>query len=438
VHKRRFCMGTMGYLSFKAGHAATFPGKFGFFLVLMFSCLPVFAGPFEKLSVKLQRGIEDYPNIKLAVLEFPYIDGKWSDGPVVVQERLTTLFAKNKKITLMERNLLQKVAGELKLQASGATDEASTQQVGKLLGAEAVLTGTLNDVGEDEVEINARVLIVQTAKIVVAEKITIKKTWKDYPAARKAAGDNVEALVARFRGKEGYTFRSVHFKSGRVQKTYFRGKAVIAEEVFGKDGRRLKSAGPLPDGVYREYYGDGALKTEKILVNSREYGALKTYFPGGRLENEAYYSAGQLDGPVKIFNENGKLRFEQNFRNGVPDGYFREYDDKGAVKFETFYAAGHVAAAPAERAITVKSVKLARGGEFSFYEDGKYLCKITVDGKLNIVSEQKECPDGIARAYSGKGKLEKEFVFAGNRLSVLRDFDKDGNVATEKKYASKN
>ncbi|HAH31154.1 MAG TPA: hypothetical protein DCL44_02450 [Elusimicrobia bacterium] len=440
----------------KAIHAAAIVKKLGLFIGFLFIYAPAFSEPLVKLALRLQQGIEDYPNIKIAVLEFPYINGRQSDGSAVVQERLTTLFAKNKKITVIERNLLQKVAGELKLQASGAMDETSTQKMGKLLGAEAVLTGTLNDLNDKEVEINARVLIIQTGKIAAAEKITVKKTWKDAAVPRGPAVNDIAAMIARLNENEKYTFKTVNFKSGKIQRTYFKddvcagavskvcdrqtAKNAVAVELIGKSGRLLKRTGKLPDGFYSEYYDDGALKTVKTLIKSKEYGPLKTYFPGGILQNEAYYVAGKLDGPVKIYGETGKLQFEQDFKNGVSNGYFREYGADGKVKAETFYKDGYIASPPDERPavkiITVNSKKLARGSEFDFYEEKKYLCKIILDSGLNILSEQGQCPSGVAKLYSTEGKLEKEFVFEGNKFSALKIFNDEGNVTTEKNYVS--
>ncbi len=137
------------------------------------------AQPLDKLAGKLAAGLQDRPSIKLAVLEFPYAGGKASEGPVVVQERLTTALAQNKKITLIERGLLKKVLGELNLEASGAIDEDTVKKLGKMLGADAIVTGTLNDLKGDKSEINARVVETETARILAAASLTIKKTWKD-------------------------------------------------------------------------------------------------------------------------------------------------------------------------------------------------------------------------------------------------------------------
>jgi antitoxin component YwqK of YwqJK toxin-antitoxin module len=271
--------------------------------------------------------------------------------------------------------------------------------------------------------------------------MTIKKTWKDAPSPRNNALPNAAALISRL-ANEKYTFKTVNFKSGKTERTYFKDKTVIAVETVGKNGALLQRTGKLPDGFYSEYYDDGTLKAEKTLIKSSEYGPLKTYFPGGMLQNEAYYVAGKLDGLVKIYNENGKPLFEQDFKNGIPDGYLKEYDADGRVKSETFYKAGHITAAPAESAaaknIRVKSIKLARASEFSFYEERRYLCKIQLNNGLNILSQAGVCPGGISRAYSKEGKLEKEFVFVDNGLSALKIFNEEGNIIAEKNYAGGN
>ncbi len=137
----------------------------------------------SSLAGTLAEGVKDQSGIKLAVLAFAYTSEKPSEGPVVVQERLTTLLAQNKKITLIERGLMKKVMEELKLQASGAIDEETVKKLGKMLGADAVVTGTLNDVKDDRTEVNARIVETETGKILCAASATVEKNWKDGAAA---------------------------------------------------------------------------------------------------------------------------------------------------------------------------------------------------------------------------------------------------------------
>ncbi len=147
------------------------------------------AGELSALADKLAYGVKETPGIKLAVLAFPYTDERASQGPVVVQERLTTLLAGAPKVTLIERSLLAKVMGELKLQASGAVDEETVKKLGQLLGADAVVTGTLNDLSEGETEVNARVVQTETGRILAAASASVKKTWKDAGSAVKPPQD---------------------------------------------------------------------------------------------------------------------------------------------------------------------------------------------------------------------------------------------------------
>ncbi|MFA7007612.1 MAG: CsgG/HfaB family protein, partial [Elusimicrobiales bacterium] len=142
-----------------------------------------------RIASAIEAGLKDRPAAKIAVLEFPYTNGKASDGPVIVQERLTTLLAGNGKLTLIERNLLNKVLGELKLQASGAVNEEAALKLGKLLGADAVVTGTLNDLKEGETEVNARLVETGSGKILSAGAAGIKKTWHDADAPARPGKD---------------------------------------------------------------------------------------------------------------------------------------------------------------------------------------------------------------------------------------------------------
>ncbi len=149
-----------------------------FLIVTAFSA-GAWAQSLDKLASKLTAGLKDRPSMNLAVLEFPYAGGKDSEGPVVVQERLTTALAQNKNITLIERGLLKKVMGELKLQASGAIEAETVKKLGRMLGADAIVTGTLNDLKDEKAEINARIVETGTAKILAAASLTVARTWKD-------------------------------------------------------------------------------------------------------------------------------------------------------------------------------------------------------------------------------------------------------------------
>jgi len=137
------------------------------------------AEPLDELASNLSNQIKSTQTIRLAVLNFPYIDGFDSQGSKIVQERMSTTFSQNKKIRLVERALLNKVLEEKKLEMSGAFDEKTITELGKMLGVEAVLTGTLIDVNDTDTEINARIINVETGEIMASAKAEMKRIWKD-------------------------------------------------------------------------------------------------------------------------------------------------------------------------------------------------------------------------------------------------------------------
>ena len=150
-------------------------------LILLFLLLTpaVYGQSLEKLAQKLEKGLKAKSNTKLAILNFPYHNGKLSNGSSIVQERLTTFIAGSGKIEVIERNLLKKVLEEMKLEATGLIDEKTTKEIGKILGVGAIVTGTLNDLTAGQVEINARVIQTETGKILTAGQAIVNKTWAD-------------------------------------------------------------------------------------------------------------------------------------------------------------------------------------------------------------------------------------------------------------------
>jgi len=248
---------------------------------------------------------------------------------------------------------------------------------------------------------------------------------------------------------ETLTFKTVQMEDSASQKIYSAGAVVIATETFSSSGILLGTAGVIEDGVYREYYPLGALKTEKKMSGGKVDGGLKVFFENGIVQTEAQYAAGVLDGPVIIRSETGTLQFEQNFKNGVPNGWFRQYDAKGNVKSETQYVNGVAEENPKwtdlepvkkkegaqaqgqELMLTAKSQRLARVERVSFYVNNKYIARVNLDKNFNIVGRDGKAPDGSVKVYSADGKLEKEFIFEQGEVKRLLVYEPGGPLMTE-------
>jgi len=142
-------------------------------------CAPARAeDPYVTLAKEIAEAGSGLGNKKIAIIPFSYADGREAnkDG-AVVSERITMKLIKLNKFEIVERSMLDKVMSELKLQNSGGMDAASTQQLGKLLGVEAIVTGTLVEMQAGRIEVNARLIKTETAQAIGASQVSVEKDW---------------------------------------------------------------------------------------------------------------------------------------------------------------------------------------------------------------------------------------------------------------------
>lgn len=121
------------------------------------------------LSVSLSYA---QPNIILAVLNFQNNSSN-SDLNYLqeaIPEMLITNLAISKQIKIVERTRIREILEEQKLSLSGAVDEQTATTIGKLLGANHLLYGSIF-AANDKTRIDARVSNTTEGRVVIAEKI---------------------------------------------------------------------------------------------------------------------------------------------------------------------------------------------------------------------------------------------------------------------------
>ena len=156
--------------------------KILFFVLLFFSALRIYPAKqdaYDKLAKELSESASQLERPKVAILSFSYADGRKSPGGNIVSERLTTRIVKLKKLQVIERQLLDKVLQELHLETTGVVDAETTKQLGKVLGVDAIITGSLLDIENNKVEVNARVIKTDTAEVITTASVEIEKIWTD-------------------------------------------------------------------------------------------------------------------------------------------------------------------------------------------------------------------------------------------------------------------
>lgn len=133
---------------------------------------------YDVMAKEISEAGSGLANKKIAIIPFSYADGRASskDG-AIVSEKLTMRIIKQRSFDVIERSVLDKVMAELKLQSSGAMDATSTKELGKLLGVEAIVTGTLVEMQGGQIEVNARMIKTETAQAIGASQAVVRKDW---------------------------------------------------------------------------------------------------------------------------------------------------------------------------------------------------------------------------------------------------------------------
>ncbi len=152
---------------------------FGFIAIFLFLNTSSFAGdPYKTMAKDLARAIKRLNKPVVAIMSFPYHNGVENSGSSIVSERLTSRITGMKGIRVVERNLIKKILEEQKLTQSGVIDPSSAKQLGKMLGVNVIVTGTLIDM-DGKTEVNARALFADTGEVIGGSHAVVDKTWPD-------------------------------------------------------------------------------------------------------------------------------------------------------------------------------------------------------------------------------------------------------------------
>ncbi|MCX5903605.1 MAG: hypothetical protein NTV89_09085 [Proteobacteria bacterium] len=69
-------------------------------------------------------------------------------------------------------------------------------------------------------------------------------------------------------------------------------------------------------------------------------GLRKEYYPDGKLKSEINYRQAARDGMYRLYYENGQLQAAGNYRDGLQEGPWKMYDENGTLQSEETYMQG--------------------------------------------------------------------------------------------------
>ncbi len=130
----------------------------------------------KDLAKQISESMVKTEKKKIAVVELTDLDDNTTRfGQFIAEELITQLFMMSPgKFEVVERRQLAKLLKEQKLGAKGLLEPESMKRIGKLLGVDAIVSGSYTDLG-NTIKINARLISVSTASIFAVASTNIPK-----------------------------------------------------------------------------------------------------------------------------------------------------------------------------------------------------------------------------------------------------------------------
>jgi len=162
----------------------------------------------------IQEGDKVYQEMKkvtrIAITEFTY-GNEFNDFTRNVQDILYTNLIQ-RGMTVVEREKMEQVLNELGKSFSGMIDSSTAAEIGKMLGVEAIVVGTVADMG-NSVDLRTRLVDVEKGAAITAAQIDVVKD----PTIASLLGSGVRRSVYGEKGvatpKEAKTIQEVKAQS---------------------------------------------------------------------------------------------------------------------------------------------------------------------------------------------------------------------------------
>ncbi|MBI4423473.1 MAG: hypothetical protein HY554_07095 [Elusimicrobia bacterium] len=116
---------------------------------------------------------------RIAVVPFhDPVAGPCRAGAVIAERLIEHLLERG--VEVVERSQLEGVMREHRLGSTGLVDPLTAKRLGRVLGVEAVISGTVVELRGDRIEVHARLIDVETARVLSASTARVEKDWRDF------------------------------------------------------------------------------------------------------------------------------------------------------------------------------------------------------------------------------------------------------------------
>ncbi|MCH8298970.1 MAG: hypothetical protein IIC39_00305 [Candidatus Marinimicrobia bacterium] len=128
----------------------------------------------SELSQQIASEMTNHQKTTIAIIEFSDLEGNVTNFGRFLAEELITKLYQTKKFKVIERQLLKKVMEEQVLSLTGVIDTESAIELGKILGVDAICSGTITELAQS-LRVNARIIDTETGELIAVASIGIFK-----------------------------------------------------------------------------------------------------------------------------------------------------------------------------------------------------------------------------------------------------------------------
>jgi antitoxin component YwqK of YwqJK toxin-antitoxin module len=184
-------------------------------------------------------------------------------------------------------------------------------------------------------------------------------------------------------------------------------------------------------GLWKEFYSDGKVKTEEKYRDGKLDGYKKEYDSKGEIKNIEKFSNGKVEKNAqelikpeifRSYHDNGYVKYEGTYLNGMPQGTHYHFNKDGFPDSAIIYSDGYLI----EKG-PVDTGRRKQNAWIEFHFDGE------AKGKGNYKDDLK---NGIWKYYHTNGKLEQEGKYNkyGRPTGVWKWYYESGNILREENY----
>ena len=157
------------------------------------------------------------PKKVIAATDFEVIRGRDKSIGVISMESVTTALVNSGQFNVVERKKLETILKELKIGLSGLTDSRTAKEIGKLLQADMILTGSFANLG-GYWNVNLRLINVSTGLIVAA--FEEKATFKDIKPDAVRDMSNINAHFEDHFNAHNFIIGTIQLKNGSLRSVF--------------------------------------------------------------------------------------------------------------------------------------------------------------------------------------------------------------------------